>query len=85
MNNTLNTLALGYAAAIVSAFFMLALGILANFGIYETVAAAMTEWHLFFSPSFFGIIGGMIEAAIISFIITVLFGWTYNTIVTKKS
>jgi ABC-type antimicrobial peptide transport system permease subunit len=83
MKNTLNTRILGYTAAIVSAVCMLVLGILANVGIYEEAAAAMAEWHLFFSVSLLGIIGGMIEAAIISFVIAYLFGWVYNRLVKK--
>ncbi len=78
MKHTLNALALGYAAAIMSALTMLVLGILANIGIYEEAVATMAEWHVLFSPSFLGIIGVMVEAAIISFISGYLFGSIYN-------
>ncbi len=81
---TLNTLALGYAGAIISATFMLLLGILGNLGIYEGAVAMMSEWHIFFSLSIGGIIGGMVEAAIISFVILYAFAIVYNWLVTRK-
>lgn len=74
----LNILALGYAAAIVSAVVMLLLGILGNLGIYRGAVEMMKEWHMFFSLSPAGIIGGMIEAAVISFVFACFFGWVYN-------
>ncbi len=85
MKHTLNALALGYAAAIMSALVMLTLGILANLGIYEEAAATMAQHHLIFSLSFLGIIGGMVEAAIISFITGYIFGWLYNRLAGKEN
>jgi hypothetical protein len=76
--NKLNALALGYAAAIISALVMLVLGVLANLGIYVNAAKAMMQWHMFFSLSPMGIIAGIIEAAIGSFILGYAFGWVYN-------
>jgi hypothetical protein len=74
----LNALALGYAAAIVAAVIMLLLGILGNLGIYTGAVDMMRQWHMFFSPSIGGIITGMIEAAIISFVFVYFFAWLYN-------
>jgi len=74
-------LALGYAAAIISAIGMLLLGIGWNIGVYANAAEQMAKWHLFFSQSMGGIIGGMIEAAIISFVFVYAFGWIYNKFV----
>jgi len=74
----LNALALGYAAAFVAAIIMLLLGILGNLGIYTGAVEMMQQWHMFFSLSIMGIITGMIEAAIISFVFTYIFGWFYN-------
>jgi hypothetical protein len=82
---TLNALALGYAGAIISAICMLLLGILGNLGLYSGAVGMMEEWHMFFSPSVGGIIIGMIEAAIISFIILYAFALVYNLLVTRKS
>jgi len=76
--NKLNSYALGVSGAAVSAVGMLLLGVLANLGIYEGAAAMMAQWHLFFSLSFFGIIAGMIEAAIIGFLSLYAIGWFYN-------
>lgn len=80
----LNALALGYAGAIVSAACMLILGVLMNLGLYTGAGMMMREWHMFFSPSFGGILGGMVEAAIISFVILYAFALVYNWLVTRK-
>jgi len=69
------------ALAIWSALFMLFLGILANFGIYTEAAEQMSKWHMFFSTSVAGIVGGMIEAAIVSFIGAYSFIYIYNLFV----
>lgn len=53
-----------YSPAIISSIVMLVLGIAGNLGIYEGAVDMMAAWHMFFSLSFAGIIGGMVEAAI---------------------
>lgn len=73
-----NLNALASAGAIVSALTMLLLGILGRFGMYQGAGMMMEEWHMFSSASFGGIIIGMIEAAIISYVFLYLFGWLYN-------
>ena len=78
MVGKLNEKALASSLAIVATFLMLLLGILANFGVYTGAAEMMMQWHLFFSLSIGGIIAGMIEAAVISFVIGWLVAWTYN-------
>ena len=78
MNQKLNILALGYAGAIISAACMLLLGILGNLGLYIRAVEMMQQWHMFFSLSVVGIVAGMIEAAIITFIVLYLFGLVYN-------
>jgi len=80
MNEKLNALALGYAGAIVSAICMLLLGVLGNLGFYMGAVARMQEWHMFFSLSAVGIITGMIEAAIITFVTLYVFGLIYNSL-----
>jgi hypothetical protein len=57
---------------------MLLLGILANLGIYVSAARQMMKWHMFFSLSPLGIITGMIEAAVLSFVFAYAFAWVYN-------
>jgi hypothetical protein len=74
----LNPLALGGAAAILAAIIMLALGILGNMGIFTGAVDMMQQWHVFFSPSIVGIIAGIIEAAVITFVSVYLFGLIYN-------
>ena len=78
MAGKLDELALGYASAIISALIMLILGILGNIGIYTGAVEMMQKWHMFFSLGIFGIITGMIEAVIISFVFAYAFGWIYN-------
>ncbi len=78
MNRKLNAIALGWTAAVLSALGMLILGILGNFGLYTEAVEIMQKWHLFFDLSIGGIIAGIIEAAVISFITGYLFGWLYN-------
>ncbi|MFO7607125.1 MAG: hypothetical protein R6W72_12605 [Desulfurivibrionaceae bacterium] len=78
MNGKLNVLALSEAAAIVSALSMLVLGIFGNIGIYTGAVEMMRQWHMFFSLAPLGILTGMLEAAVISFVIVYLLGWLYN-------
>ena len=78
MVGKLDELALGYASAIISALIMLILGILGNIGFYTGAVEMMQKWHMFFSLGIFGIITGMIEAVIISFVFAYAFGWIYN-------
>lgn len=84
MNNKLSPLGLGYAAAIIAALGMLLLGILGNIGLYEGAVEMMTQWHMFFSLSVGGIITGIIEAAIISFVFAYLFAIVYNKFIVSK-
>jgi len=81
MANELNEKALGYAAATVSAGIMLLLGILGNLGLYMNGVQAMQKWHVFFSLSIGGIIAGMIEGAIIGFILLYALAKAYNKFV----
>ncbi len=79
MNETMNPLALGYAGATVGAGVMLLLGVLGNMGVYTSAVNMMRQWHLFFSLTPTGIIAGMVEAAVVSFILLYALGWLYNT------
>lgn len=81
---TFNAPALGYAGAIIGAVCMLLLGILGNLGFYTGAVEQMAEWHRFFSLSFVGIIGGMIEAAVVSFIFLYAFAIVYNMLTARK-
>ncbi len=76
--NKLNSLALGYTGAALSALGMLIMGIVGNLGFYQEAIIDMQNWHLTFSLSPAGILAGMIEAAIFSFIILYVFGLVYN-------
>lgn len=82
--NKLHALNLGYTGAIITALIMLLLGILGNLGVYTRAVTQMSEWHIFFSLSFGGIIGGMIEAAVISFVLFYAFALIYNWLLKGK-
>jgi hypothetical protein len=81
MGEELNALALGYAAAIVAALSMLVVGILGYIGIYPGVVQMMLNMHAFFSVSPLGIIGGMVESAVVGFVLGYVFGLVYNRFV----
>lgn len=80
MTSKFNVFALGITASLVAALSMLVLGILGNMGIYLGAVEMMRQWHMFFSLAPMGILAGMLEAGIISFIFSCLFGWIYNKI-----
>ena len=80
MTEKLNSFAFAASAAIVAALSMLILGILGNIGVYMGAVEMMSQWHMFFSLTPFGILTGMIEAAVISFVFFFIFGWIYNKI-----
>jgi len=80
MTDKLNALAFGGAAAIVAALVMLIFGILGNVGIYTGAVSMMSEWHMFFSLTRLGVLAGMAEAAISTFVFVYLFGVIYNNI-----
>ncbi len=77
-NARLNSLALGYVAAILSAVTMLLFGILGNIDVYTEAVEMMRQWHVFFSLSIGGIIAGIAEGAIVGFVFAYLFGLLYN-------
>ncbi len=74
----LNSLALGGAAAIVAVVIMLLFGILGNLGLYTEAVELMQQWHVFFSLSIGGIIAGMVEGAVVTFVFVYLVGFIYN-------
>lgn len=80
MTTRLNAMALAISGAVIAVIVMLLLGILGNLGIYMGAVEMMVKWHMFFGLSFLGIVGGMIEAAIVSFVLLYAFGWTYNKV-----
>lgn len=74
----LDALALAGAAGVLSAVVMLLLGVFGAIGVYEGAVEAMEQWHLFFEPTVVGTVAGMVEAAVISFILMYVFAWLYN-------
>ncbi len=78
MAEKLNELALGYAGGIVSGAAILLLGLLGNAGMYRGAAQMMMQSHMFFSLTPLGIITGIIEAAILGFIVGYAIAFAYN-------
>lgn len=78
MDQKLNAMAVGYVSAIIAAILMLFLGIAGNFGIYTGAAEQMMQWHLFFDLSVVGIVGGIIGAAFVCFVVGYAFARLYN-------
>ena len=74
----LNAVAVGYSLAILSGLSMLLFGIFGNLGWYMGAVDAMTQWHVFFDLSFWGIIAGIIEASIWGFVAGWLAVYFYN-------
>jgi len=81
MKQKLNEKALAISLAVISALGMLLLGIAGNFGIYMGAVEMMQQMHMFFNISILGIITGMIEAGIISFIFGWLIAYVYNKLI----
>ena len=80
----LNSTAFGSAAAIVAAAVMLVISILSRLGIYTEAAQMMSSWHIFYDTSIWGILAGMAEAAVSTFVLVYLFAVIHNKIVTFK-
>jgi len=74
----LEVLPFSYALAGVSAMTILFLGVFGNFGFYMGGVEMMSRWHMFFSLSSIGILTGVIEAVIISFLFGYIFATLYN-------
>lgn len=83
MNTKTHAFAVSSAAAIIAAGIMLVLGILGNMGLYLGAVEAMQQWHMFFDLSVGGIIAGMAEAAIITFLIVYAFVWLEQQLVSR--
>lgn len=83
MNKKLQAKQLSYSFALWSALFMLVLWLLAKMGLYVSAAQQMARWHTFFSLTFAGLIGGMLEAAVVSFVLVYVFVWIYNWVGNK--
>lgn len=77
-NLKLNPFALAYTLAVFSAGCMLVLSLLGKFGYCLSAIEMMKSWHLSYSLTFIGIVGGMAEAALFGLAIGFIIGWLYN-------
>jgi len=78
MFGKLDPLAVGYASGILYGVGLLALGVVANLGMYRRAADLLSQMHMFFSLSFLGLVGGMIEGGVLGFISGLVFATVYN-------
>ncbi|PIP61005.1 hypothetical protein COX00_00125 [Candidatus Uhrbacteria bacterium CG22_combo_CG10-13_8_21_14_all_47_17] len=74
---------LGLAGALTAAFFMLVLSLLNSVGLYQGATQQMRAWHMWYTPNFGGTITGMIEAAVITYIVLFVFTSVYNLLEKK--
>lgn len=81
--NMLQAQPISLALAVWSAIVMLVLWVLAQMGFYVSAAQAMMAWHMFFNFTFMGLVGGMVEAAVVSYLGAYLFVLIYNTLQNK--
>jgi len=76
-----NSSALAFTLAILSAAGMLLMSLLGKMGIGLGAVETMQKFHFFYTLSWLGILGGMMEAALWGLIIGYLGGWLYNKFV----
>lgn len=78
MAQKLSEKGLAWSLAIVAVICMVLIWIGGKAGIYAGAFDMMQNWHMFFSLSVIGLIGGVLEAGIISFIAGWLIALFYN-------
>lgn len=74
----LNPLALGYSAAVLGGLIMLILSIVGLLGRGAEAVRIMQAYHIWYSLSVVGIVLGIIEGAIASFVGGYLIAYFYN-------
>ncbi|MDP2691273.1 MAG: hypothetical protein Q8O95_02615 [bacterium] len=77
---TLNVNAFGLSLAVFGALGMLIMALLAMAGYYTEAWDLMAQFHVLADLTVLGVIGGMIEAALWSYVSGVLVAWVYNRI-----
>lgn len=75
---TLNSHALGMSAAVLAGLCMLLLSLLGLAGVYTGAVEIMQQWHMWYSLTPFGIVLGIVEAGVASYVGGWLFGFFYN-------
>jgi len=78
MTKKLESKQLAVTFAVWCALLMVALWLLANVGLYVSAAEQMMKWHMFFDLSPAGLIGGVIEAMVMSVVLVYTFVFVYN-------
>ncbi|MCR4278314.1 MAG: hypothetical protein NUV81_00180 [bacterium] len=72
------------AGALTAASLMLVLSLLNSVGLYQNATAEMAKWHMFYTPDVQGTILGMLEAAVVTYVIVTLFLWFQGMFKDKK-
>ncbi|GMU25717.1 hypothetical protein KJZ71_04375 [Patescibacteria group bacterium] len=75
---------LALAGAITAALCMMLLSILNGLGLYQGATNQMMSWHMYYSPTVGGTVSGMVEAAVITYVVLFVFAWVYNALGAKK-
>ncbi|NIA02097.1 MAG: hypothetical protein GWP15_01810 [Nitrospirae bacterium] len=70
--------AIGLAAAILSAVCMLVIGVLAMFEFRMEAFEMMKTMHIWFDATVVGVLLGMVEAFVFSYVVGYLFALLYN-------
>lgn len=76
----LNSHGLGLASAVLAGLGMLIMGLLAIAGIYMEAFQVMKAFHFGFDATAVGVLIGVVEAAVVSYIGGYLFGFVYNKV-----
>lgn len=76
---TLHANAFGLSAAILSGICMLALSLLGLAGLYTGAVEMMQQWHMWYSLTPLGVVLGIVEVGVLSYI----GGWLFATIYNK--
>lgn len=76
---------LAVTGAIFAALGMLLLSLAESLGFYHGAVTMMTQWHMVYdATSIIGIIGGIIEAMIITYVSILIVVWIYDALGSTK-
>lgn len=78
MNTSLSPKGLGIALALISALCMLILSLVGLAGYGQEAVSMMQIWHVGYDLTFLGIVIGIVEAIVLSYIVGWLIALVYN-------
>ena len=74
----IDSLAFGFASAVLYAVSILVIAVCAKFGFYKKAAEMFQQFHMFFTLTTRGIILGMLEGGVWGFVFGLVFALLYN-------